>query len=374
VAEEIIHKYLDEMLKQDASDMYLSVGYPPSIRNKEGRVVPMTKVTLRQEDIEKIMDDVLDDDKKDEFESTLELNISIARDSDGSRFRLNFLRQQQKSGIIIRRISTIIPTIEELQLPQIYADIIMKRRGLIILASQGGSGKSTSMAAMLGHRNHHGWGHVLTIEDPIEFVHEQGKCIFTQREVGSDTFSYGMALKNALRQRADVIAIGEIRDRESMDHALRFAETGHLCIATLHSNNASQAVDRIVNFFPDESRQYILSTLSQNLLAIFSQRLLHNVSGGNSLAIEMLLNEGIVKTLIADDKLADIREAIERGRNVGMQTFDQALVDLFSKGEITLDAALSESDNPSALKLKINQGNLGNMELNRASRANKEDF
>lgn len=361
------------MVKQDASDMYLTVGYPPSIRNKENKVVPMTKITLRQADVEKLIEEILDDEKKQEFESTLELNMSIARE-DGSRFRLNFLRQQQRSGIIIRRINTDIPTIEDLELPEIYAKMILKKRGLIILASPGGSGKSTSMAAMLGHRNSHGYGHILTIEDPIEFVHEHSKCIFTQREVGMDTFSYGMALKNALRQRADVIAIGEIRDREAMDHAIRFAETGHLCVATLHANNATQAVDRIVNFFPDESRGYVLSTLSQNLLAVFSQRLVPTISKERTLAIEVLLNEGLIKSLIADDKMSDLKEAVERAKGRGMQTFDQALVDLYANGVISMDTAIKEADNPSALKLKLNQSELAAVELVRNKQGDNEQF
>ncbi len=373
MAELLIDKYLSAMVKEDASDMYLTVGYPPSIRNKDGNILPLNKVTLRQEDIQNLINELLDDDKKDEFESTLELNLSVARD-DGSRFRFNFLRQQQRSGIIVRKINTNIPTIKELELPDVYADMVMRKRGLIILASPGGSGKSSSMAAMLGYRNSYGSGHILTIEDPIEFVHEHSKCIFTQREVGSDTFSYGMALKNALRQRADVIAIGEIRDREGMDHAMRFAETGHLCIATLHSNNAAQAVDRIVNFFPDDARSYVLATLSQNLLAIFSQRLLPDLKGGRALAIEILRNEGIIRTLIADDRMTDIKDAMDRGRNNGMQTFDHALMQLYATGKISLDTALTEADNPSALKLKINQSDLTPIELVRAHKDNKEQF
>lgn len=374
MAEGIIGPYLDVMVKEDASDMYLTVGYPPSIRNKDGNIAPLTKVTLRQEDIERIINEILNDDKKDEFESTLELNISVARD-DGSRFRFNFLRQQQRSGIIIRKINTKIPTIEELGLPAVYSEMVMRKRGLIILASPGGSGKSSSMASMLGFRNLYGSGHVLTIEDPIEYVHEHGRCIFTQREVGSDTFSYGMALKNALRQRADVIAIGEIRDREAMDHAMRFAETGHLCLATLHSNNAAQAVDRMVNFFPDDARSYVLTTLSQNLLAIFSQRLLPNLAGARSLAVEVLRNEGLIKSLIADDRMGDIRDAMERGRSTGMQTFDQSLIQLYTSGKISFDVAVAEADNPSSLKLRINQGgDMTPIEIIKSQAEKKEQF
>lgn len=358
----IIYKYLDELVRHNGSDMYITCGSPASIRDHDNNVIPISRNPMRQQDIDKLISELLNEEKKDEFESTLELNISVTRE-DNSRFRFNFFRQQQHSGIVIRRINTSIPTIEGLKLPEIYAKSIMKKRGLIILASPGGSGKSTSMAAMIGYRNTHGSGHILTIEDPIEFVHQHGSCIVTQREVGTDTFSYGMALKNALRQRADVIGIGEIRDRESMEHALKFAETGHLCIATLHSNNSSQAIDRIVNMFPDESRPYILTTLSQNLVSIFSQKLVHNLAGSNSLAVEILLNEGLIRQLILEGKMSDIREAVERSKSVGMQIFDQSLYDLYAGREISLEVAMNEAENPSALKLRINQSNLTPTEM-----------
>lgn len=309
---------------------------------------------MQEADLIKLINVLLDNEHREEFESALELNISVTEE-DGSRFRLNFFRQQGRTGIVVRRINTVIPTIESLGLPDVYAKMVMKKHGLIILASPGGSGKSTSMAAMVNHRNKHGSGHILTIEDPIEFVHEHGNCIITQREVGTDTYSYGMALKNALRQRADVIVIGEIRDRESMDHAMRFAETGHLCIATLHSNNAGQAVDRIVNFFPDDSRSHILSTLAQTLLCIISQKLVVNIDQNYSLAMEILLNAGLVKTLISDDRIKELGEAIERNLDTGMQTMDQALFALYENGKISLEVALSEAENASNFKLMANQ-------------------
>jgi twitching motility protein PilU len=369
----IIDKYLDELVKQNATDMYLTVGCTACVRGKDNKVRPIAKAILQQNDIEVFMRELLNDEKKDEFDSALELNTSIAR-PDGSRFRFNFFRQQQKSGIIIRRINTKIPTFEELELPEIYSKMIMKKRGLIILASPGGSGKSTSMAAMLGYRNTNGSGHIVTIEDPIEYVHDHKGCIITQREVGTDTFSYGMALKNVLRQRADVIAIGEIRDKDAMEHALRFAETGHLCIATLHSNNASQAIDRMVNFFPDDSRAYILATLSQNLVSIFSQKLVPNLAGGSSLAVDILLNEGLVRNLIAEDKIVELKEAIERSYDIGMRTFDRSLIDLFAQGKISMDTAVSEAENPSALKLKIHQSNLSPVEMIRSIEDTKGQF
>jgi twitching motility protein PilU len=351
-----INKYLDELVKSNCSDLYLTVGFAPCLRSKDNKLIPLSDNVFQQADIDRIIREVLNDEKLEEFEATLELNVPVER-ADKSRFRFNFFRQQQKNGLVIRRINTKIPTIAELGLPDIYAKMAMKKRGLIILASPGGSGKSTSMAAMVGHRNANGSGHILTIEDPIEYVHEHRQCILTQREVGTDTFSYGMALKNALRQRADVIAIGEIRDRDAMDHALRFAETGHLCIATLHSNNASQAIDRIVNFFSEDARPYILTTLSQNLLSIFSQRLVPNLTGGSSLAVDILLNEGLVRNLIAEDKINEIKDALTRGYDVGMRTFDQSLFDLLVKNKISLETALSEAENPASLKLKISQNN-----------------
>jgi len=301
----------------------------------------------------------------------MEFNLSVHR-RDGSRFRFNFFRQQQYTGIVIRKINTIIPTLDDLELPEIYKRVALKKRGLIIMASPGGSGKSTSMAAIIDHRNQNSSGHIITIEDPIEYVHKHKKCIITQREVGTDTESFSTALKNALRQRADVIAIGEVRDRESMEHAIRFAETGHLCIATIHSNNASQAIDRIVNIFPDDARAYILGTLSQNLVSIFSQRLVPNLEKGLSPAVEILLNEGLIKNLIMDDKINEIKEAMERSREVGMQSFDQSLYDLFLNHQITLDTAVSDAENPSALRLRANQDGTNSVEMMRSSN-NPED-
>ncbi len=358
----ILNQYLDAMVQYEASDMYLTVGCPPSIRGKDGKLSSINSTSISAQAINTLLDKILNKEERNEFESTLELNLSIARE-DKSRFRFNFFKQQQYNGMVIRRINTKIPTLEELGLPKVYSEMAMKKRGLIILASPGGSGKSTSMAAMISHRNKHGTGHILTIEDPIEFVHEHAGCIITQREVGSDTDSFSTALRNALRQRADVISIGEIRDRDSMDHAIRFSETGHLCIATLHSTNAYQAVDRMVNLFPDEARMYVLKTLSQNLLAVISQRLIPNRSESNSLATEILLNQGLIKVLIADDKINEIKEAMERSRDSGMRTFDQSLFELYSTKEISLQTAIAESDNPSALKLKINQSDLSPIDL-----------
>ncbi|MDA0782870.1 MAG: PilT/PilU family type 4a pilus ATPase [Rickettsiales bacterium] len=362
MSELLVDKYLDELVKKNGSDMYLTIGHPPVVRMQDDQIVPIAKNGLRPIDIDHFIQELMTKDNIAEFKEKMELNIAFTRGSK-QRFRFNFFRQQQQNGIVIRRISCNIPTIEELRLPEIYAKAIMRKRGLIILASPGGSGKSTSMAAMIGHRNRNMSGHVVTIEDPIEFVHEHQKCIITQREVGIDTVSYNNALKNALRQRADVIAIGEIRDRHAMEHAIRFAETGHLCIATLHSNNASQAIDRMINLFPDDTRTYVLSTLAQNLIAIFSQRLVNGLKKERELAADILLNEGLIKNHIIKGEINDIKDSQERFYNLGMRTFDQSLYDLFTSHKISLETAIDESDNPSALKLRINQTGAATVEM-----------
>ncbi len=361
----VMSAFLDHMNKHNASDLYLTVGCKPCVRNNNS-IIPISQNSLQANDINKFISELLNEDKRSEFESTLELNLTVIRE-DSSRYRINFFMQQENAGMVVRRINMKIPTIEELGLPEIYVKSIMKKRGLIILASPGGSGKTTSMAAMIDYRNKHGSGHILTIEDPIEFIHKHDKCILTQREVGTDTYSYGMALKNALRQRADVIAIGEIRDKETLEHALRFSETGHLCVATIHSNNSYQAITRMVNLFPDEARQYILATISQNLISIFSQRLVSNLDGGHTLVPEIMLNEGLIKNLIHDNRLDEIKETMERGNNVGMQTFDQVIYTLYESGKISAEVAIAESDNPAPLKLRINQGhgnNIPDMQMN----------
>jgi twitching motility protein PilU len=348
-----IDEILREMVEQDASDLYITVGLPPSIRTAD-KITSLDAAILTPQDIEKIVNELLDESKRNEFDATLELNLALEW-KNNSRFRVNFFRQQHSTGMVVRRIKTIVPTIESLHLPPICGKLAMKKKGLVLLASPSGSGKSTSVAAMLGHRNEHGSGHILTIEDPIEFVHEHKGCIFTQREVGIDTYSYGMALRNALRQRADVVVIGEIRDRETMEHAINFAETGHLCIATIHSNNTYQAIERVINFFPEDFHKHALTTLSQNLEAIISQKLVPNLANGRSIAIEILLNIGLVKNLIADGRIVDIREHMEKQQAHGMQTFDTDLLNLVKQGIISEEAAIAEADNSANLKLRIKQ-------------------
>lgn len=351
-----INSILAEFVRSGASDCYFTVGSVPAFRighNIEGQ----DATRLAQADIDHILRELLPEDAILEFESTLEYNTAIVWNE--ARFRMNIFRQRRQTGIVLRRIRTDIPSLEQLELPKIYGDLILEKRGLILLVGATGSGKSTSLAAMLGHRNSNGSGHIVTIEDPIEFIHEHDRCLFTQRDVGIDTYSFGIALKNTLRQAPDVIVIGEIRDRETMEHAIVFAETGHLCLATLHANNANQAIERIINFFPEEKHKQILLNLSLNLKAVLSQRLVLNTKGTRSIAIEILLNNGIIHDLIAEGRVKEIREHIEKGRDLGMQTFEQGLFALYTNGIITEQVALAESDNQANLRLIIKQYEMG---------------
>lgn len=351
-----INAVLSDFVSCGAQDCYFTVGSPPAFRFGYN-VEAQGKEKLTQEDLEAILKELLPQDAILEFESALEYNTAITWNS--SRFRMNVFRQRKATGIVLRRIRTDIPTIEQLSLPKIYGDLIMEKRGLVLLVGSTGAGKSTSLAAMLGYRNNNGTGHIISIEEPIEFIHEHNKCIFTQRDVGIDTYSFGIALKNTLRQAPDVIVIGEIRDRETMEHAVVFAETGHLCVATLHANNANQAIERVLNFFPEEKHKQVLLNLSLNLKAIISQRLIPNNKGERSIAIEIMLNSGVIRDLIAEGRIKEIREHIEKGREVGMQSFEQALFDLYEAGLISEQVALAESDNPANLRLIIKQHEIG---------------
>lgn len=351
-----INSILTDFLGNNASDCYLTVGAPPSFRFGSN-IKNHSEERLTQNDINSVLKELLSEEAILEFESTLEYNTAIVWHD--ARFRMNIFRQRRQTGIVLRRIRTDIPAIEKLGLPKIYGDLVLEKRGLILLVGATGSGKSTSLAAMLGHRNNSGSGHIVTIEDPIEFVHEHNQCIFTQRDVGIDTYSFGIALKNTLRQSPDVIVIGEIRDRETMEHALVFSETGHLCIATLHANNANQAVERILNFFPEEKHKQITLNLSLNLKAILSQRLVTNRHGERNIAVEILLNIGIIRDLIAEGRIKEIREHVEKGHDSGMQTFEQALFVLYTSGLITEQVAIAESDNPANLRLIIKQYEMG---------------
>jgi twitching motility protein PilU len=353
----IIRPLLDPLFERMAqlkgSDMYLTVGFPPSVR-VEHRIVALADAPLGAEEIERMIAELLDADKLNEFQSTMEFNMPMPW-RDGMRFRINVFRQQQHSGMVIRRIETVIPTTEALSLPGVYNDLIMENRGLVLVAGSTGSGKTTSLAAMAGYRNAHGYGHILTVEDPIEYVHKHGTCIITQRDVGVDTYSYGMALKNALRQRPDVVIIGEVRDRETMEHALHFSETGHLCVATLHAGNTVQAIERVLNFFPEEKHQQVLYNLSNNLRAILSQRLVLTLKGTRKVVVEVMLNRGFIRTLVQENKLKEIPEIMAKNRNESMQVFDQALFQLYADQVISEDVAVAESDNPANLRLMIRQ-------------------
>ncbi len=347
---------LNEFVKRNASDCYFTVDSPPVFRY-EGNLETYGSDKLTQIDMDTVLRVLLPQENIMEFESALEYNTAIMWGS--ARFRVNIFRQRKQTAMVLRRISTEIPTLEQLGLPEIYSDLVLEKRGLILLVGATGSGKSTSLAAMLGHRNMNGSGHIVTVEDPIEFIHEHNKCVISQRDLGIDTYSFGVALKNALRQSPDVIVIGEIRDRETMEHAIVFAETGHLCIATLHANNANQAIERVINFFPEEKHRQILLNLSINLKAVLSQRLIPNKNGTRSLAVEVMLNNGIIKELIAESRIKEIREHIEKGRHTGMQTFEQSLFELYAGGTITEKVAISESDSPADLRLIIKQHEMG---------------
>lgn len=351
-----INELLEAFVEKGATDLYLTVGAPPALRHGH-EIQSHGSIPLTSEGVMGLLRELISEESLMEFESTLEYNTAITW-KGRARFRINIFRQQQAPGVVMRRIQTVIPTLEELKLPKIYGEAVMAKRGLILVVGPTGSGKSTSLATMLEHRNRFGSGHIVTIEDPVEFVHTPRNCIITQRDIGIDTYSFSIGLKNMLRQTPDVIVIGEIRDRDTMEHAIVFSETGHLCLATLHANNANQAIERIINFFPEERHKQVLLNLSLNLKGIFSQRLLTNTKGKRSLALEVLLNQGIIKALIQEGRVREIKEYMEKGRDEGMQTFDQALLDLFISGEITEAVALAESDNPANLRLAFKQHDL----------------
>jgi twitching motility protein PilU len=352
-----VDQLIQAFIEKGASDLYLTVDTCPSLRIGAS-IVHVGEEKLTDEDMKNILSGLVTPEIIEEFESTLEYNTAINW-KNIARFRVNIFRQRQHTGMVIRRIQTQIPSLESLGLPKVYSDLIMEKRGLILVVGPTASGKSTSLASMLNYRNLHGYGHVVTIEDPVEFIIEHKNCIITQRDVGIDTYSFGIGLKNALRQTPDVIVIGEIRDKETMEHAIVFAETGHLCLATLHANNAHQTIERVINFFPEEKHKQVLLNLSLNLKAILSQRLITDVRGERKVALEILLNQGFIKTLIQEGRVKEIKEQIEKSRDLGMQSFDQSLIDLYAQGIISEEMALAESDNPSNLRLSIKQHDMG---------------
>lgn len=352
----VILSYLNAMNEYKASDMYLTVGFPPSLRGDK-ELISLADQVLTPENINEILNAILTNRQKRDFEVNMELNTALDMGVHG-RFRINVLRQRQFPALVIRRITSEIPSFEALKLPKIIEKLVMEKRGLILVTGMTGSGKSTTLAAMIDHRNRNTAGHIITIEDPIEFFHEHKGCVVTQREVGVDTESFAMAMKNSLRQRPDVILVGEIRDREVMEQALSIAETGHLCLATIHTNNSYQAIERIVNLFPEDYHNQIRLNLSMNLKGIISQRLLPSQMGGMAPAIEVLINQGLVRELILKGEIGRIHDVMEQNNSIGMSTFDQSLMRLFMEGLISEDIAISNSDKPSDMKIKVQQAKL----------------
>lgn len=336
---------------KDGSDLYLSTGAPPCAKF-QGTLKPLDKTPYQPGEIEAIAREVMDEEQRHAFEHELEMNLAISIPGVG-RFRINIFKQRNECSIVARNIKTDIPKFDDLGLPEILKDVIMYKRGLILFVGGTGSGKSTSLAALIDHRNTNSGGHIITIEDPVEYVHKHKKSIINQREVGVDTRSFHNALKNTLRQAPDVILIGEIRDRETMEHALAFAETGHLAISTLHANNANQALDRIINFFPEERRNQLLMDLGLNLRAFISQRLIPTVEGKRCAAIEILLGTPSVQELIFRGEIEQIKEIMQKSKELGMQTFDQALIKLYREGRISLDEALKNADSANNVRLQI---------------------
>ncbi len=348
-------KLLKVMVEKGGSDLFITAGVPPSIKI-HGKIVPVTKNSLTPEQTREIVYDTMSEKQRTEFTDKLECNFAISARGIG-RFRVSAFSQRNLCGMVLRRIETDIPRIEDLGLPDIVNNLSMTKRGLIIFVGATGTGKSTSLASMIGHRNRNSKGHIISIEDPIEYIHQHQGCIVTQREVGLDTESFEVALKNTLRQAPDVIMIGEIRSKDTMDYAVTFAETGHLCLATLHANNANQALDRIINFFPPEQHNQIWMDLSLNLKAIVAQQLVPTPDGkGRRAVIEVLLNTPLCADLIRKKEVHKLKELMTKSRDVGMQTFDQALYDLYAKGEITYEDALAYADSANDLRLLIKLG------------------
>ena len=347
-----VHDLLRAMVAKRASDLFLTAGFPPAMKI-DGKITPVAQSSLTPIHTSEIARSIMTDKQTAEFEATKECNFAISPANIG-RFRVNAFVQQGRCGLVLRTITTQIPKLDDLKLPAVLKDVAMTKRGLVIFVGGTGSGKSTSLAAMIGYRNENSYGHIITIEDPVEYVHEHNNCVITQREVGVDTDSWFAALKNTLRQAPDVILIGEIRDRETMDYAIAFAETGHLCMSTLHANSTNQALDRIINFFPEERRQQLLMDLSLNLKAFVSQRLLPLKEGkGRVAAIEVMLNSPLISELIFKGEVQEIKEIMKRSRELGMQTFDMSLFDLYEEGLITYEDALRSADSVNDLRLKI---------------------
>lgn len=351
-ATRFMYDLLRALVAKKGSDLFITAGFPPAMK-VDGKIVRVSQTPLTPQHTAMLARAIMNDKQAAEFEATKECNFAIAPTGIG-RFRVNAFVQQGNVGVVCRVITTTIPKFEDLNLPPVLKDIALTKRGLVIFVGATGSGKSTSLAAMIDYRNENTSGHIITIEDPVEFVHPHKNCIVTQREVGVDTDSWETALKNTLRQAPDVILIGEIRDREVMEHAIAFAETGHLCLGTLHANNANQALDRIINFFPEERRPQLLMDLSLNLKAVISQRLVPLKEGkGRTAAVEVMINTPLISDLIFKGEVHGIKEIMKRSRELGMQTFDQALFDLYEAGRISYEDALRFADSTNEVRLAI---------------------
>jgi twitching motility protein PilU len=349
-------KFMQDLLRlmaqKKGSDLFITSGFPPAIKI-DGKMTPVSNQQLTPQHTVELARSIMNDKQAAEFEATKECNFAISPTGIG-RFRVNAFVQMGRVGVVCRTINTSIPRLEDLGLPVVLKDVAMTKRGFVLFVGGTGSGKSTSLAAMIGFRNENSYGHIITIEDPVEYVHDHKNCIVTQREVGVDTESWETALKNTLRQAPDVILIGEIRDRETMEHAISFAETGHLCMGTLHANSTNQALDRIINFFPEERRQQLLMDLSLNLRAMVSQRLIPLRDGkGRTAAIEIMLNSPLISDLIFKGEVAEIKEIMKKSRELGMQTFDQSLFDIYEAGKISYEDALRNADSVNDLRLQI---------------------
>ena len=343
---------LRKMVERNGSDLFITRGFPPAIK-VDGTIHKATDTPLSADQSAMMVRSIMNDKQIKEFDATKECNFAIAPQGIG-RFRVSAFIQQGYVGAVLRTITTEIPTLEELELPPILKDVVMNKRGIVIVVGGTGSGKSTTLAAMIGHRNENSRGHIVSIEDPVEYVHPHKGCVITQREVGIDTESWHNALRNTLRQAPDVILIGEIRDRETMEYAIQFAETGHLCLATLHANSANQALDRIINFFPEERRQQLLMDLSLNTRGFISQRLIPRVGGiGRIAAMEIMLNTPLIADLIFKGDVGQIKDIMAKSTRLGMQTFDQALFDLYESGTISYEEAMRNADSKNELRLRI---------------------
>ena len=346
-----LEQLLRLMVEKGGSDLFITAGVPPSMK-VNGRILPVTKTALSPEMTRETVLGAMNEQQRREFAENHECNFAISARGIG-RFRVSAFYQRNLVGMVLRRIETHIPTLDDLQLPEVLKKLALSKRGLILFVGATGTGKSTSLAAMIGHRNKHSSGHIITIEDPIEFIHQHQNCIVTPREVGIDTESFEVALKNTLRQAPDVILIGEVRTRETMDYAVAFAETGHLCLATLHSNNADQTLERILNFFPEAAHKNILMNLSLNLKAVIGLRLVTGPDGRRMPATEILINTPLIRDIIRRGQIHEIKEAMERSLEEGMQTFDQDLFRMYKDGKIELEEALRKADSYDGLALKI---------------------